>query len=191
MGIDAQGPLPEERLALIGLRDLDEEERLLLKKSKIACYTMQDVDRHGMAKVMEMALERVDPKKSRNLHLSFDVDGCDPSVAPGTGTCARGGISYRETHYICERLAETGRLTSMDLVEINPLLDTEEAEADTSSNSSSSPMAGGVVRRPSKQVQASMPSERMHGDDPKISHESLTVRLGVGLVASALGRNIL
>ena len=74
--------------------------------------------------MIERALDKIDPNQKRPIHLSLDVDGIDPSVAPGTGTRARGGLSYREIHYICEELAMTRRLVSMDLVEINPGLDT-------------------------------------------------------------------
>merc|ERR1712048_1010981 len=84
---------------------------------------MGDVDRLGICRVIEDALERVDPNRKRPIHLSLDVDGIDPQVAPGTGTCARGGLTYREIHYICEELALTRRLVSMDLVEINPGID--------------------------------------------------------------------
>jgi len=153
-----QGALPEDRVALIALRDVDPEERELLRKSGVHVFTMTDVDRLGIGAVMEMALERVDPKKRRPLHLSFDIDSCDPNIAPGTGTKARGGLSYREAHYICERLAMTRRLGSMDLVEVNPALD-----------------------EPCK--------EGMHGDDPDIKGTE-TVRLGIELVGSALGRTI-
>merc|ERR1711870_107542 len=85
--------------------------------------TMQDVDRHGIGKVMDMVLERIDSKGERPIHLSYDIDGSDPSVAPGTGTLARGGLSFRESHYVCESLAQTGRLGSMDMVEVNIDLD--------------------------------------------------------------------
>ncbi len=119
----------ETRLAFIGLRDLDPLEKDSLLKSKVTCFTMKDVDKHGIAKVMEMALKAVDPHNNRPLHLSLDIDSCDPQVAPGTGTKARGGLTYREIHYICEAMAETERLGSMDLVEINPALDPSEDEA--------------------------------------------------------------
>jgi len=180
--LQEHGPLPEERLALIGLRDLDAEEKVLLKNSKVKCFTMHDIDRHGIGYVMDKALKSVDPHGKLNLHLSFDVDGCDPMVAPGTGTLARGGISYREAHFICERMAETGRLTSMDLVEINPMLDTEDS-------SPGPPSEDTRTRKPS--MKHSLSSQRMHGDDPRIDHESVTVRLGVEIVCSALGRTTL
>jgi len=152
------GPLPEENVALIALRDVDPPERALLRACGVHVFTMQDIDRYGIGPIMEMALERIDPKGRRPLHLSFDIDSCDPTIAPGTGTKARGGLSYREAHYICERLACTHRLGSMDLVEVNPELD-----------------------------QAL--SETMHGDDPEIGGTE-TVRLGIELVASALGKTI-
>merc|ERR1719421_1525068 len=84
---------------------------------------MREVDKHGIAKVMEMALSAIDPNGFRPLHLSLDIDAVDPHFAPGTGTAARGGLSYREIHYICEECALTKRLVSMDLVEVNPGLD--------------------------------------------------------------------
>jgi len=131
-------PIVEERVALVGIRDLDASERELLKDSGLHVFTMQDIDRHGIGSVMEMALERIDRKGVRPLHLSFDIDACDPTCAPGTGTLARGGLSYREAHYVCERLAATARLGSMDMVEVNIDLD-----------------------EPGKQ-------QVMHGDDPNI-----------------------
>jgi len=121
--IELVGPLLEDRVALIGIRDLDGPEREFVKNSGLHVFTMQDIDRHGIGSVMEMALERIDRKGVRPLHLSFDIDGCDPTIAPGTGTLARGGLSYRESHYVCERLAATQRLGSMDMVEVNIDLD--------------------------------------------------------------------
>eukprot|EP00929_Paragymnodinium_shiwhaense_P008268 TRINITY_DN112217_c0_g1_i1.p1 TRINITY_DN112217_c0_g1~~TRINITY_DN112217_c0_g1_i1.p1 ORF type:complete len:367 (+),score=106.97 TRINITY_DN112217_c0_g1_i1:76-1176(+) len=127
--IEKQGPLQEARTCLIALRDLDAEERQLLRKSNVHVYSMADIDRHGIGEVMEMALDAIDPKRRLPLHLSFDIDSCDPEIAPGTGTKARGGLSFREAHYICERMAMTGRLKSMDIVEVNPALDDgKEAE---------------------------------------------------------------
>jgi len=116
--------LPESRLAYIGLRDIDADEGRLLQNSGAHIFTMQDVDRHGIAQVMSMALSKIDPYSQRPLHLTLDIDGIDPIAAPGTGTLARGGLSYRETHYICEEMASTNRLVGLDLVEVNPLVDT-------------------------------------------------------------------
>lgn len=181
-------------LAFVGLRDIDAEEGRMLRQSSVHCFTMREVDKHGIAKVVpllrslphsstssptrslflsssiplsrhqnitpllprnlpirpssyptplsllhsarpthvrcppllpspfcqviENAIQAVDPHGRRPLHLSLDIDGIDPLFAPGTGTCARGGLSYREIHYICEELALTQRLVSIDLVEV-------------------------------------------------------------------------
>jgi arginase len=113
----------ECRLAFVGLRDVDMHERAMLRNSGVAVYTMNEVDRWGIGHVMEMAHHRVNPHADSPVHLTFDIDGCDPSVAPGTGTCSRGGLSLREAHYICEMLSRTNNLVSMDLVEVNPRLD--------------------------------------------------------------------
>jgi len=115
--------MKEQRVAFIGLRDVDVLERQLLRQSGVAVYTMHEVDRWGIGQVVEMALHRVNPHSDRPIHLTFDIDACDPSIAPGTGTCSRGGLSFREAHYICERLSMTNNLCSMDLVEVNPALD--------------------------------------------------------------------
>ena len=109
------------------------------------------------------------------LHLSLDIDSVDPHFAPGTGTAARGGLSYREIHYICEELALTRRLVSMDLVEVNPGLDPP----------SPPPSENGETAGEAKR------SSSMHGDHPAIrGGASPTVRLAVELVLSALGKVI-
>jgi len=112
--------LTPDRVALVGVRSVDRAERELLRKSGIKVFTMLEIDRYGIGVVMEMALEATNPERNRPIHLSLDIDGLDPNIAPSTGTKARGGLTYREGHYICETLAETGLLGSMDLVEINP-----------------------------------------------------------------------
>lgn len=100
----------------IGLRDLDEPEKKILRENKIKCFTMHDVDKYGIGKVMELALDYANPKRDLPIHLSFDVDALDPTVAPSTGTPVRGGLSFREGHYITEALAETGCLVSVDIM---------------------------------------------------------------------------
>ena len=114
--------LEDSRLAYIALRDLDPFERQYLREHNIAAYTMRHVDQFGIGQVVEMALERVNPGNKRPIHLSFDIDAIDPFFAPATGTTVRGGLTWREGSYICERLAETGNLVAMDLVEVNPSL---------------------------------------------------------------------
>jgi len=111
-----------KRTVQIGLRDVDPHEKALLRQSGVRAFSMSDVDRLGMTKVMEMTLGITgsDPK---SVHISFDMDGIDPSEAPGTGTPVKGGLSYREAHLIMEMLAESGALGSIEMVEINPILD--------------------------------------------------------------------
>ncbi|KAJ1552982.1 Arginase, catabolizes arginine to ornithine and urea [Nowakowskiella sp. JEL0078] len=116
--------LTPDRIVYIGLRDLDAPEKSILKKHKIKCFTMQDVDRHGIGRVMEMTLDYLG--RERPLHLSYDVDAMDPSVVPATGTPVRGGLTFREGHYICEILHETGNLVAVDIVEVNPELGDEQ-----------------------------------------------------------------
>ena len=108
------------RVALIGVRSIDDGEKELLRQSGMRVFTMSEVDRFGIGKVMEMALKAVNPDGDRPLHLSYDIDALDPSIAPSTGTRVRGGLNYREAHYIAEAVAETRCLVSMDMVEINP-----------------------------------------------------------------------
>lgn len=113
----------------IGLRDLDEVEKRHIKEWGIRAYTMEEIDRRGMATVVEEALVRV-LSGADMLHVSFDVDAVDPQVAPGTGTRKIGGLTYREAHLACEIIAESGRLTSMELVEVNPILDHQNQTAE-------------------------------------------------------------
>lgn len=94
----------------------------------IKAFSMHDVDKHGIVRVIEMALDAVDPERKRPLHLSFDIDGLDAVHAPSTGTMVEGGLTLREGRYIAEVMAATGRLRSMDLVEVNPKLRTEGLE---------------------------------------------------------------
>lgn len=108
--------LPTSRLAYIGLRDLDAGEKAILREHNIAAYSMHEVDRYGIGQVVEMALDRVNPGRRAPVHLSFDVDALDPTVAPSTGTPVRGGLTFREGHYICERLFETGLVVAVDLM---------------------------------------------------------------------------
>merc|ERR1719321_1371802 len=95
----------------------------MMHTSGIECYTMHEVDKWGIGQVVEMALHRINPKRDRPLHLSFDIDGCDPDIAPGTGTCSRGGLNFRESTFIARSSFMSKCLVSMDMVEINPELD--------------------------------------------------------------------
>jgi len=114
--------LTSSRLVYIGLRDVDPGEKRLLKENNIKAFSMHEVDKYGIGKVVEMALDHVNPQRNLPIHLSFDVDALDPSVAPSTGTPVRGGLTFREGHYICEAIYETGLLVALDLMEVNPSL---------------------------------------------------------------------
>ena len=117
-----------ERTVQIGLRDVDEIEKRMLRESGVRAFSMTDVDRLGMTRVMEEAIAIASGGGSA-IHVSFDMDGIDPSEAPGTGTPVKGGLSFREAHLAMEMLFETQRLGSMEMVEINPILDTRNQTA--------------------------------------------------------------
>ena len=115
-------PTPSvERAALVGIRSLDEGERALIEQLNVRIFTMSEIDRRGMEAVMIEALAFL--AGTTFLHLSFDLDAVDPMYAPGVGTPVRGGLSYREAHLALELVAESGRLDSLELVEVNPILD--------------------------------------------------------------------
>ncbi len=113
---------------LVGVRSLDRAERRLVHDSGITCFTMREIDILGIHRVMERALE-VATSGTVGFHLSFDLDGTDPSVAAGVGTPVRGGTTYRESHSVMEHVAESGRLLGLELTEINPILDNQNATA--------------------------------------------------------------
>jgi arginase len=118
-----------ENVALIGIRDIDAGERRIIRESGIHAFTMRDIDEQGMAAVSRRALEIVNDGTA-GFHLSFDVDGCDPTVIPGTGTRVPGGVDYREAHLLLEYIADDGGMTSMDVVELNPFLDDKNVSAE-------------------------------------------------------------
>ncbi len=120
--------VPPERVALLGIRNLDDRERDLVRASGVHAFTMKDIDRRGIAEVTGQALEAVGRGGAR-LHVSFDLDVCDPSIAPGVGTPVKGGLDYREAHTLMEMIADSRRLASLDLVEVNPILDVRNATA--------------------------------------------------------------
>lgn len=111
-----------ERVALVGIRDVDEGERATIRRTGVRAWTMRDIDEKGMARVAREVLETV-CDGTAGFHLSFDVDGLDPEVVPGVGTPVPGGVGFREAHLMLELLADSGRMTSMEVVELNPLLD--------------------------------------------------------------------
>ncbi|MGE7604500.1 arginase [Peribacillus sp. NPDC097675] len=111
-----------ENIVIIGARSLDEGEKLLIRDKGIKVFTMHEIDRLGMTKVMEQSIEYL-RDKTDGVHLSLDLDGVDPAEAPGVGTPVLGGISYRESHLAMEMLSESGLITSAEFVEVNPVLD--------------------------------------------------------------------
>lgn len=114
--------LKPNKIVYIGLRDVDAGEKRILKDNNIKAFSMHEVDKYGIGKVVELALDHVNPNRDLPIHLSFDVDALDPSVAPSTGTPVRGGLTFREGHYICEAIHETGLLVAFDIMEVNPSL---------------------------------------------------------------------
>ena len=124
----AQPMVDPANAAVVGLRDVDVAERVIIKKSGIGAYTMRDIDERGMRSVMEQAIARASDGTA-GIHVSFDLDGMDPDYAPGVGTPSPGGFSYREAHLAMEMLADTGRVISAELVEANPILDQRNGTA--------------------------------------------------------------
>ena len=124
------GPAPAlrpDQIRQIGIRSVDRGEKRLVQEHGLDIYDMRYIDEVGMRRVMEEALDGVDA--DTHLHVSFDVDMLDPSIAPGTGTRVPGGVNYREAQLIMEMVADTGRMASLDIVEVNPALDRRNATA--------------------------------------------------------------
>lgn len=117
-----------DRVVLIGIRNLDEGEKRRIRESGVHVFTMKDIDRHGIAVVMKRAL-KIATTGTTGLHVSFDLDVCDPGIAPGVGTPVKGGFDYREAHMVMEMIDDSGKLTALDLVEINPILDHQNQTA--------------------------------------------------------------
>jgi arginase len=107
---------------LIGIRNLDEREKEIVRGSGVHVFTMKEIDRSGIATVVERALA-VAGEGTAGVHVSFDMDVCDPAIAPGVGTPVKGGLDYREAHMVMEIVADSGLLRALDLVEVNPILD--------------------------------------------------------------------
>lgn len=114
---------------LIGVRSIDEAEKRRVRDTGVTVFTMRDIDELGMSHVISEAL-RIALANTAGLHVSFDVDALDPSLAPGVGTPVPGGLTYREAHLLMENIADSGRLTSLEVVEINPIIDTGNTTAE-------------------------------------------------------------
>ena len=140
----AESSVLPENAVVIGAREIDQGEKELIEKAGIRVYAMPEIDERGVGRCMEEAIARAS-SGTAGFHLSYDLDALDPSVAPGVGTPVRGGFTYREGHLVAEKAARSGKMLSLELVELNPVLDDRNRSAE----------------------------------------------VGVGLVASALGRTIL
>ena len=111
-----------ENIVIVGARSIDSDERRLLKENNVTVYTMHEIDKLGIGKVMEEAI-RIAGTGTDGIHLSLDLDSIDPDMCPGVGTPVLGGVTYREGHLAMEMLFQSGRVVSCDLVEVNPILD--------------------------------------------------------------------
>ncbi|MHB8604703.1 MAG: arginase [Thermoplasmatota archaeon] len=118
-----------QNVVLVGIRDLDDEEKTLVKKAGVTAFTMREIDERGIRRVMEDALD-IAANGVQHLHVSFDVDAIDPEDAPGVGTPVRGGLTYREAHLAMEMCAEVPFFKSLEIVEVNPLLDEHNRTAE-------------------------------------------------------------
>jgi arginase len=117
-----------DHTVLIGIRNLDEREKEIVRSSGVHVFTMKDIDRSGIASVAEQALA-IAGRGTGGVHVSFDLDVCDPTIAPGVGTPVKGGLDYREAHMLMEMVADSTLLRALDLVEVNPILDDRNTTA--------------------------------------------------------------
>ncbi len=144
-GIGDRSPkVKAEHVVLIGIRNLDEAEKAQIRAAKVHVFTMKDIDQHGIAVVMKRALD-IATTGTTGLHVSFDLDACDPAIAPGVGTPVKGGLSYREAHMVMEMIADSGRMTALDLVEVNPILDTQNQTATLAAELALSALGMGIL----------------------------------------------
>ena len=126
--IGRKGPkVKENNVVIVGLRKVDEEEQRIIKSSGITVFTMKDIDEMGMSCIAHKIANKFD--KLKKVHVSLDLDCLDPVVAPGVGTPVNGGITYREAHLLMEIISNTKKLSSLDIVEVNPMLDIKNQTA--------------------------------------------------------------
>jgi arginase len=133
-----------DRTVLIGIRNLDDHEKERIRDSGVRVFTMKDIDRAGIAATVEQALA-IAGKDAGGIHVSFDLDVCDPSIAPGVGTPVKGGFNYREAHMFMEMVADSGLLRALDLVEVNPILDDRNMTAILGSELASSALGQNIL----------------------------------------------
>lgn len=126
---DGESKLDPARSCIIGARSIDAREKHVIEEIGLKVFTMEEIDRRGIYEVTREAIA-IATTETDGMHLSFDVDVMDPSVAPGVGTPVRGGLTYRETHTVMELVAERERLVSMEIAEVNPILDVRNTTAE-------------------------------------------------------------
>jgi arginase len=129
IGVVWGAPVRPEDVALIGVRDLDDRERELMREAGVTVHTMKEIDRVGLPEIAEATMAQLGHLS--RLHVSFDADVLDPEIAPGVGTPVPGGLTFREAHLLMELFADSGSVTSLDLVEVNPILDRHNLTANT------------------------------------------------------------
>lgn len=128
VNLGRKGPkLKAEDVVLVGVRDLDPKERLRLKEQRIKVFTMRDIDEQGMGNIARQSLDFLG--HHRRIHVSLDADALDPMEVPGVGTPTPGGVTYREAQLLMEIIADSRRLSSLDVVEINPVFDNRNHSA--------------------------------------------------------------
>jgi arginase len=130
--LSAIGPSPSvrpEHTVLLGVRNLDTKEKRAIRDSGVHVFTMKDIDRDGIARIAERAIALAS-NGTGGIHVSFDLDVCDPTIAPGVGTPVKGGLDYREAHTLMELVSDSGQIVALDLVEVNPTLDVRNATAE-------------------------------------------------------------
>jgi arginase len=127
--IGASPSVLPQHTVLVGIRNLDDKEKEQIRRSGVHVFTMKDIDREGVARVAERAIALA-AEGTGGIHVSLDMDVCDPAIAPGVGTAVKGGLDYREAHMVMEMVADARRLVALDLVEINPTLDLRNTTAE-------------------------------------------------------------
>jgi arginase len=135
--------LPQHTV-LLGIRNLDEREKDRIRASGVHVFTMKDIDRHGIAAIAEQAIALASGSTG-GIHVSFDMDACDPLFAPGVGTPVRGGLDYREAHMVMEIVADSRLLVALDLVEVNPTLDVRNTTAEFGTELALSALGKGIL----------------------------------------------
>jgi arginase len=142
--IGASPSVVPRHTVLVGIRNLEEQEKEQIRRSGVHVFTMKDIDRDGIARVAERAIALA-AEGTGGIHVSFDMDVCDPTIAPGVGTPVKGGLDYREAHMVMEMVADSRRLVALDLVEINPTLDLRNTTAELATELTLSALGKGIL----------------------------------------------